>query len=74
MKDDKKLAEVVKGSDVHVKPKGANMLRQRHLSLKILNLLKRKNELAGANGKSIVSIDKPIASEMDEMSMTLNKE
>jgi hypothetical protein len=39
-----------------------------------LNLLKKKSELAGGNGKLIVSIDKPIASEVDEMDMTLNKE
>jgi hypothetical protein len=28
----------------------------------------------GANGKSIVNIDKQIASEVDEMGMTLDKE
>ncbi len=44
------------------------------MSLKELNLLKRKSELAGASGKSKVNIDKPIASEVDEMGMTLDKE
>jgi hypothetical protein len=74
MKDDKKLAKVTKGSDVHVKPKRVDMLTQKYVSLKKLNLLKRKSELAGANGKSTVNIDKPIASEMDEMDMILDKE
>jgi hypothetical protein len=36
--------------------------------------LKRKSELASANGKSTMSIDKPIVSEVDEMNMTLDKE
>jgi len=54
MKDDKRSVEVTKGSDVHVKPKGAYMLTQRDVSLKELNLLKRKNELAGVNGKLTV--------------------
>jgi hypothetical protein len=36
------------------------MLTQRDVSLKELNLLKRKNEFAGVSGKLIVSIDKPI--------------
>ncbi len=44
------------------------------MSLKELNLLKRKSELVGVSGKSIVNIDKPIASEVDEMGMTVNKE
>ncbi len=43
------------------------MLMQKDVLLKELNLLKRKSELAGASGKSQVSIDKPIASEVDEM-------
>jgi hypothetical protein len=30
--------------------------------------------LASANGKSTMSIDKPIVSEVDEMNMTLDKE
>jgi len=42
MKYDKKLVEVVKRSDVHFKPKGANMLTQRDVLLKKLNLLKEK--------------------------------
>jgi hypothetical protein len=43
MKDAKRSARVAKGSDVHVKPKGAYMLMQKNVSLKELNLLK-KNE------------------------------
>jgi len=74
MKDDRRLAEITKGSDVHVKLKGVDMLTQRDVLLKELNLLNRKNELAGANGKATVSIDKPIANGMDEMGMTINKE
>jgi hypothetical protein len=54
MKDGKRSAKVAKGSDVHVKPKKAYMLTQKDVSLKELNLLKRKNELAGVNGKLIV--------------------
>jgi hypothetical protein len=54
--------------------KKANMLTQKYVSLKELNLLKRKNVLAGANGKSIMNINKPIVSEMDEMDMILDKE
>jgi hypothetical protein len=50
------------------------LLTQIDVSLKGLNLLKRKNELAGASGKSLVSINKPIANEVDEMGMTLEKE
>jgi hypothetical protein len=34
MKDDRKLIEVAKGSDVHVKPKGIDMLTQKDVSLK----------------------------------------
>jgi uncharacterized protein YjhX (UPF0386 family) len=74
VKDDTKSAKVAKGNDVHVKPKKVDMLMQKDVSLKVLNLLKRKSELASASGKSTVSIDKPIASEVDEMSMTLDKE
>jgi hypothetical protein len=74
MKDDKKLAQVARGSDVHVKPKGTDMLTQRDMLLNELNLLKSKNELAGASGKSTMSINKPIASEVDEMNMNLDKE
>jgi len=44
------------------------------MSLKELNSLKRKSELVGANDKSTMSINKPIASEVDEMNMTLDKE
>jgi hypothetical protein len=44
------------------------------VSLKGLNLLKRKSELVGAIGKLIININKPIANEMDEMGMTLDKE
>jgi hypothetical protein len=32
------------------------------------------SELAGGNGKLTVSINKPIATKVDEMGMTLNKE
>jgi hypothetical protein len=42
MKDDKELAEVAKGSDVHFKPKRADMLTQKDVLLKELNLLKEK--------------------------------
>ncbi len=55
MKDGKRSIEVAKGSDVHVKSKGAYMLTQRDVSLKELNLLKRKNELVGVNGKLTIS-------------------
>jgi hypothetical protein len=36
--------------------------------------LKRKSELAGANGKLTMSINKPITNEVDEMDMILDKE
>jgi hypothetical protein len=49
MKDDKKSIEVAKGSDVHVEPKGADMLMHIDVSLKELNLLKRKSESVNAN-------------------------
>jgi hypothetical protein len=65
MKDGKRSTEVAKGSDVHVKLKGIDMLTW-DVSLKELNLLKRKSELVGANGKSTMSIDKPIVSVVDE--------
>ncbi len=42
--------------------------------LEELNLLKRKSGLVGARAKSTISINKPIASEVDEMGMTLDKE
>ncbi len=42
--------------------------------LKELNLLNRKSELAGASGKLKLNIDKLIASEVDDMGMTLDKE
>jgi hypothetical protein len=42
MKDDKKLAEITKRSDVHFEPKGADMLTQRDVLLKELNLLKEE--------------------------------
>jgi hypothetical protein len=74
MKDDKWSAEVAKEGDVHVEPTGADMLTQRNLLLKELNLLKIKNELMGANGKLTVSINKPITNEEDEMGLTLDKE
>jgi hypothetical protein len=74
MKDDRRLVEVAKGTDVHVKPKGADMLTQKYVLLKELNLLKRKSELANASGKLTVSINKPIAGEVDEIGMTLDKE
>jgi hypothetical protein len=34
MKDGKRSAKIAKGSDVHVKPKGAYMLTQKNVSLK----------------------------------------
>jgi hypothetical protein len=74
MKDGRRSTKVAKGSDVHVELKGADMLTQKDVSLKELNLLKRKSELARANGKSTVSINKLITSEMDETGMTLDKE
>jgi len=55
MKDDIRLAKVAKGSDAYVELKGVDMLMQRDVLLKELNLLKRKNELAGASGKSILT-------------------
>jgi len=42
MKDDKKLVEVAKRSDVHFELKGVNMLTQRDVLLKKLNLLKEE--------------------------------
>jgi hypothetical protein len=74
MKDDKRSAEVAKEGDVHVKPTGVDMLTQRDVSLKELNLLKRKNVLMRASGKSIVSINEPTTNEEDEMGLTPNKE
>jgi hypothetical protein len=74
MKDDKRLIEVAKEGDVHVKPTRVDMLTQRDVSLKELNLLKRKSALMSASGKSTLSIDKPITSEEDEMGLTPNKE
>ncbi len=74
MKVGKRSTEIAKGNDVHVKPQGADMLTQKDVLLKELNLLKKKSELVGASGKSIVSIDKPIAREVDEMGMTLDEE
>ncbi len=65
---------MAKKGDVHVQSTRADMLMQRDVSLKELNLLKRKNVLMGANGKLIVSIDKPIGSEEYEMDLTPNKE
>jgi hypothetical protein len=53
MKDDKKSAKVAKGIDVHVEQKRVDMLTQRNVLLKKLNLLKRKSELANASGKLI---------------------
>ncbi len=63
MKDDKRSTKMTKEGDVHVKPTRANMLTQRDVSLKELNLLKMKSELMGVNGKWTRNIDKPIASE-----------
>jgi len=74
MKDGKRLIEIAKRSDVHVKPKRVDMLTQRDVSLRELNLLKRKSKIVGASGKSTMSINKPIANEMDEMGMILDKE
>jgi hypothetical protein len=42
MKDDKKLAKIAKGSDVHFEPKGVDMLTQKDVLLKELNLLKEE--------------------------------
>jgi hypothetical protein len=74
MKDDKRLAEMAKEGDVHVKPIRVGMLTQRDVSIKELNLLKKKNELIGASGKSTMNIDRPITNEEDEMGLTLDKE
>jgi hypothetical protein len=74
MKDDKRSTKVAKEGDIHVEPTGVDMLMQRDVLLKELNLLKRKSELTCASGKSIVSINKPIVSEEDEMGLTLSKE
>jgi hypothetical protein len=74
MKDGKRSAELAKEGDVHVQSTRADMLTQKDVSLKELNLLKKKNVLMGASGKFIVSIDKPIASEEYEMDLTPNKE
>jgi hypothetical protein len=60
--------------DVHVEPIGVDMLTQIDVSLKELNLLKMKNELTGDSGKSTMNINKPIASEEDEMGLTPSKE
>ncbi len=65
MKDDKRSIEMTKEGDVHVKPTRVDMLTQRNVSLKELNLLKMKSELMGVNGKWTRNIDKPIASEED---------
>ncbi len=65
MKDDKRLVEVTKEGDVHIEPTRIDMLTQRDMSLKELNLLKRKGELTGVSGKLIMNIDKPIGSEED---------
>jgi hypothetical protein len=65
MKDDKRPTEVTKEGDVHVKPTRADMLTQRDVSLKELNLLKMKSELMGVNGKWIGNIDNSIVSEED---------
>ncbi len=74
MKDDKRSTEMAEEGDVHVELTRADMLTQRDVSFKELNLLKRKNALMGASGKLIVSIDEPIASEEDEMGLTPNME
>jgi hypothetical protein len=50
------------------------MLTQKDVSLKELNLLKRKNVLTGASGKSTMCIDKPIINEENEMGLTPNRE
>jgi hypothetical protein len=65
MKDDKRLVEVTKEGDVHVESTWIDMLTHRDVSLKELNLLKRKSELTGVSGKLTVSINKPIVSEED---------
>jgi hypothetical protein len=74
MKDDKRSTKVAKEGDVHVEPTRVNMLTKIDVSLKQLNLLKRKSELTSASGKSTMSINKPIASEEDEMGLTPSKE
>jgi hypothetical protein len=74
MKDDKKSTKMAKEGDVHVKPIGADMLTQKGVSIKELYLLKKKNELTSASGKSTMNIDKPNINEEDEMGLTLGKE
>jgi hypothetical protein len=74
MKDDKRSIKVAKEGDVHVEPTGVDMLTQKNVSLKELNLLKRNNELTGATGKLIVSINKSIPSEKNETGLTPSKE
>jgi hypothetical protein len=74
MKDGKRSSKITKENDVHVEWKRVDMLTQKDVSLKDLNLFKRKSELVGVSGKSIININKPIASEVDEMGMTLDKE
>jgi acyl-ACP thioesterase len=65
MKNNKRLVEVTKEGDVHVKSTRIDMFTHIYLSLKELNLLKRKSELTGVSGKLTVSTNKPIVSEED---------
>jgi hypothetical protein len=65
---------MAKEGDVNVEPIGANMLMQKDVSIKELNLLKKKNELIGVDGKSTMNIDKPNTNEGDEMGLTPKKE
>ncbi len=47
-KDDKRSIKMAKEGDVHVKSTRVDMLTQKDVSLKELNLLKMNNELNGA--------------------------
>jgi hypothetical protein len=74
MKDDKKSVEMAKESDVHVEPIGADMLTQINVSIKELNLLKKKSELISVSSMLTMSIDKPNTNEEDEVGLTPEKE
>jgi len=49
------------------------MLMWKDVSSKESNLLKRKSEMMGANGKSIVSIDMSIMNEVSETSVKTHR-
>jgi len=74
MKDDKKSVEMAKEGNVHVEPIRADMLMQINVSIKELNLLKKKNELINASSMLTMSIDKPNTNEEDEVGLTPEKE